>query len=190
LRPEADAYHNLTGQREYRDEADGLELFFAYSVIRVWELPVEQVLRASPALLPLALLSDLSGASPESVVHRIEERLTAETPRETASLLWTATYIMAGMTYAAEDIERLLSGVLNMKESSTYQKILAEGEAKGEALGRLHEAQNMLLLVGQGSLGKPDASVTRRIRAIKSVDRLEAMAQRLLTVQSWADLLG
>jgi len=80
-----------------------------------------------------------------------------------------------------------------MKESITYQKILAEGEARGEARGevkgRLLEAQNMLLLIGEGRLGKPDAGVIKAVRAIKSIGALEERAKRLLAVESWTDLL-
>ena len=80
-----------------------------------------------------------------------------------------------------------------MKDSSTYQKILAEGRAEGisegEEQGRLREAQNMLPLFGKGRLGEANAEVTRKIRAFTSVERLESLAERLVTIESWDELL-
>ena len=158
---------------------------FHYQVVRVWEIPVERILDADPSLLPLALLSDLAGTSPETVVHRIDDRLQTEVPPEQARLLWTSAYILMGLSYPPDISERLMTGVMQMRESSTYQKILAEGEAEG----RIHEAQNMLLLVGEGRLGKPTASTQRRVRQIQDVNALENIARRILLVETWADLL-
>ena len=93
-----------------------------------------------------------------------------------------------------------------MKESSTYQMILAKGraegitrgiekgkaigEAQGKAVGKAEKAQRLLLLFGAGRLGKPSAEVERRVRAITEVERLKGMAQRIWKVESWKDLLA
>ena len=189
LRREADAYKNITGVHQSFDGRGEVSLTFRYDVVRLWETPVEAILKADPALLPYALLCDLSGTTPQEVVGHIDERLKADVPNETTPLLWTATYILAGLTYPPEAIESLLAGVANMKESATYQKILAEGEAVGIAKGAAREAQNMLLLVGEGRLGTATPDTVRRIRAINSVQELEGMGRRLLAVESWDDLL-
>jgi predicted transposase YdaD len=81
-----------------------------------------------------------------------------------------------------------------MKESTTYQAILAEGEAKGEARGRaegrLEEARHFLLALGEAHLGPPDAAVQRALEAITEVPRLEELGLRVHAVRSWAELLA
>ncbi len=73
-----------------------------------------------------------------------------------------------------------------MKESVTYQAILEEGEAKG----RIAEAKRLLLLLGQGRFGSPDARARLAVEKITDVEQLEALSERLLTAASWAELLG
>ena len=72
------------------------------------------------------------------------------------------------------------------KDSSTYQLILSEGEAEG----RIQVAQNILLIAGEGHLGKPNANITRQIRTINSIEILHARAKRLFAVESWTELLA
>ncbi len=77
-----------------------------------------------------------------------------------------------------------------MKESVTYQAILAEGEAKGKAEGRAEEARRLILRQGTKRFGPPGASVEAAIVGIGSVERLELLAERLLEVESWDELLA
>lgn len=76
-----------------------------------------------------------------------------------------------------------------MKESSTYQAILAEGRAEGEAMGRAEEARKVLLLLGGKQFGPPDASTRATIEAA-DLERLERWTERLLDVSSWDALLA
>jgi len=69
-----------------------------------------------------------------------------------------------------------------MKESSTYQSILAEGREEGE--------RQMLIAVGRKRLGVPDAASMDALSRITSVGEFEALAARLLEVESWQDLLS
>jgi predicted transposase YdaD len=189
LRREANSFGNLTGVLERQGYTGNVMLTFHYQVVRVWEIPVEQILHADPSLLPLALLSDLAGTTPESVVRRMDDRIQQEATLEQARSLWTSAYLLMGLSYPSDVTERLLSGVMQMRESVTYQKILSEGEAIGVAKGAVREAQNMLLLAGKGPLGAPDAATKRRIHNITEVEALESMVERIHTVGSWADLL-
>jgi predicted transposase YdaD len=185
LRRMADSFGNLTGVLERKDIDGELMVWFRYRVVRVYEIPVERFLGADPSLLPLALLSNLDGTTPESVVRRMDDRLQQEVTREQARSLWTSAYLLMGLSYPADVTERLLSGVMQMRESVTYQKILSEGRVEGA----VREAQNMLLLAGKGPLGAPDAATKKRIHNITEVEALESMVERIHTVGSWADLL-
>ena len=58
--------------------------------------------------------------------ERMAARINAE-PRPRSVKLWTATYLLMGLCYSEELVSRLLEGVHNMQESTTYQAILREG---------------------------------------------------------------
>lgn len=85
-----------------------------------------------------------------------------------------------------------------MRESVTYQAILEEGEAIGEARGQaIGEARGeargemkMLLLWGSKRLGEPDANTLATLQSITQVEVLERLGIRLLEVESWGELLA
>jgi hypothetical protein len=55
------------------------------------------------------------------------------------------------MRYADAFIRNAFEGVITMKESVTYQKVIRKDEAIGEA----KEARKMLLLQGRSRFGEP-----------------------------------
>ncbi len=71
-------------------------------------------------------------------------------PPSLAADLWSAAFILMGLRYERALIQKLLQGVVTMKESVTYQAIIeegmAEGLAKGLAKGEIDEARKILLL--------------------------------------------
>lgn len=199
LRRAADgpAMTGVVGQDRKPD--DPCFLHFGYQIARVWQKPVESVLRGGLATLPLAPLADVSASRLPDVVREMETRIESETASGAeAGLLWTATYLLMGLTYPPDFTAQLLQGVRQMKESSTYQAILAEGVEKGraegrvegEARGKAEEARRLLLRIGGKRLGPPDAQTEAAIAALDSVEQLEQMADRLLEVESWNELLA
>lgn len=77
-----------------------------------------------------------------------------------------------------------------MRESSTYQAILAEGRAQGERAGRATEAREILLRLGRQRFGPPDRSTWAAVERLADLDRLERVTERLLEAGSWAELLA
>jgi predicted transposase YdaD len=81
-----------------------------------------------------------------------------------------------------------------MKESSTYQAILAEGRTEGRAEGRVEgraeEARRLLRLLGDRRFGPPDARNRAAIESLTSVERLEQLTERLLDASGWDELLA
>ena len=75
-----------------------------------------------------------------------------------------------------------------MTNSTTYMAILEEGEARGEAQGRLKEARNMIFLIGGKRLGKPGNKTINRLNAIMSIEEIESLAGRLEEVENWDEL--
>jgi predicted transposase YdaD len=201
LRPEADS-PALTGFVE-RIRPNGTRyLAFEYDVIRLWQLPVASVLAGGLATLPLALLCDLSATSPEQVVKGMEARIEKEAKRESRRKLWASTYLLAGVRYAPEIAGKLLEkAVAQMKESMTYQKILADGRQEGieqgiaEGIeqgitqGVAQGEREILLLLGTDRFGSPPEEVKSVIEQAPEA-QLRAWALRLLRAASWTELLA
>lgn len=188
------AGRNVTG--EYRRHLPNGECYqwFKYQVIRLWEQPVETLLKSGLGTLPLAPLADVERKQLPGVIQRMKERIDREAPPNDKPFLWTATFVLMGLRYPPEVTKQLLRGVREMKESSTYQAILEEGRiegiAIGEAQGEVKEAQAILLLMGTKRFGKPTARIRKKIESITSVERLERLVERLLDVTSWQELLS
>ena len=69
-----------------------------------------------------------------------------------------------------------------MRESSTYQAIIEEGQVEG--------IRKTLFIQGAKRFGPADTSTRRRIESINSVERLERLSERLLDVSTWDELLA
>lgn len=169
------------------------KLEFGFEVIRLWEIPADQLLRSSLATAPLAVLGKL----PETlgltdglaaVVWQLAERLEREAVGKQADRLLTAAYILTGLRLKALDVvRRLFQGVsIAMRESVTYQAILEEGREEG----RMRELHRVILRLGRVRFGEADEAVQSEIEAIRDVEALEELSERLVTVSSWAELLG
>lgn len=73
-----------------------------------------------------------------------------------------------------------------MRESSTYQAILSEGEAKG----RIEEARKTILTLGRKRLGELSPTVQASLDAVLDVDSLDKIIERILDVETWDELLS
>jgi predicted transposase YdaD len=88
-----------------------------------------------------------------------------------------------------------VEGVLDMQESTAYQAILREGrqEGRNEGLieGRITGERQLLIRQGTKKFGKPDPAILAAIEAIRDVERLEALGERILDadVRDWSELL-
>jgi len=195
LRPEADGavmrqpiHKRFLAQEPY--------LQFHFRVVRLWQEPVEKYLEGGLASLPLAPLCYVHPSELPEIVRRMERRIEAES--DDVGAIWTATYLLMGVRYEQSLIRTLLKGVRKMRESVTYQAILEEGEAIGEARGEaIGEARGeargemkMLLLWGSKRLGEPDANTLATLQSITQVEVLERLGIRLLEVESWSELLA
>jgi predicted transposase YdaD len=81
-----------------------------------------------------------------------------------------------------------------MKESATYQAILAEGREEGRQEGRTEgavaEVKKVLRLLGDEALGPPDARITAAIERLTDLTQLEELLKRVRTAASWQELIG
>jgi hypothetical protein len=81
-------------------------------VLRVWQLPVAQVLAGGVGTLPLAPISALGKLAPTDVIQRMKERLRQGRHRRLAAEIWAATYVLLGIRFPRDVIHLLLREVL------------------------------------------------------------------------------
>jgi predicted transposase YdaD len=172
----------MTGLLQHRLPDGLIYQEFRYNVVRIWELQADEILAGGLATLPLAPLARVKENELPAVIHAMQERLDREATKNQAETLWTATYLLMGLKYSDELIDRLLEGVQNMEESVTYQKILKKGRAE--------EAKRILKRQGSKRFGKPEPLIEAAIDAIADLDRLEQLSDRVLEVAGWEELLA
>src|SRR5262249_40193981 len=159
----------LTGLYERGFPGEPFDVALRYRVLRVWEVAAQQWLSGGLGLVPLAPLGDVRQQDLPSVIASMKQRLEREAPPGQAADLWSATYILMGLRYERAVVQRLLQGVLTMKESVTYQAILEEGEAIGEAKGKAEEARKLIFLQGREKFGEPSAEAEAALNALSDV---------------------
>ncbi len=175
----------LTGVYERGLPGEPFDVALRYRVLRVWEVPAAAWLSGGLGLVPLAPLGSVPKAHLPAVVAQMKQRFDREAPSQTKEL-WSAAYILMGLRYETAMVQSLLRGVVNMKESVTYQAILEEGEA----IGKAEQTRRMLLLQGRDRFGEPAAKIVALLDAVTDLGRLEALVIRLLHVKTWEELLG
>ena len=198
FRREANA-RAITGKFEIQMPDGWQTNLYNYRVVRLWEENPEAYLTAAVNLVPLAPLTDVKESTLPELVRRMAERINAE-PEPRAEMLWTATYLLMGLSYSEEVVSQLLEGVAKMRESTTYQAILREGRNKGlvegrnegRNEGRITGEQRLLVHLGTKRFGEPDHTVLASIEAIRDVQQLEKLSERILDpdVNDWNSLLG
>jgi predicted transposase YdaD len=181
LRPSADR-PGLTGRIERHLPSGRQYLAFEYDVVRVWQKPVESVLAGGLGTLPLAPLADVPEGELPGVLQRMEERISREATPDEAGLLWTTALVLLGLRCSRQKVSTLMKGVRGMRESTTYMAIIEEG--------RMEEARTIVLRQGTKRFGPPSTAVRTSIEAITGIERLETLADRLLDVENWEELLA
>lgn len=187
LRPEANSPRVL-GKIHDSVEPD-IRLEFGYRIIRAWELSAESLLSGGLGTLPLVPLGNVARGELAGVLDNMQDRLAPGTSSAEQADAWTATFILMGLRYPAEVGLQLLKGIRNMEDSTTYQWLVEQGAAKGEAQGRLREARSILLRIGRRRLGPPPSDVLATLEAVDDLPRIESLAERVMDVSSWTELL-
>jgi hypothetical protein len=139
------------------------------------------------------------------IVKRMENRFIRELSPAEAQESWLATFVLLGLRYPKDIVQQLLTGVRQMRESTTYQWIIEQGlqegrqqgiqqgmqqgRAEGEARGQLREARGLLLRLGTRQFGAPPpAEALTGIDQLSDVAEIESLVERVLVAASWNDL--
>jgi hypothetical protein len=116
------------------------------------------------------------------VIHQIDLRLSAEVSYSRAAQLMTAAFILTGLRAGRQNLSGIFRGVKVMHESSAFELY--------EEKGRVEECHRLLYRQGWNRFGAPEAEIGEALRAIQDLDRLERMADAVLTARSWQELLA
>jgi hypothetical protein len=148
--------------------------------------PVERFLQADLGVLPLATLCKLPEGSSlqdalREVVQAIDRRLAQAENRPEAIRLMTAAYILTGLRVKKSDLASIYRGVGLMQESTAFDEAVDHGRLDGQI--------RILLRLGRKQFGPADPAAEADLRAIKDLERLERLADAILTANSWQELL-
>lgn len=160
-------------------------LSFEFDIVRVWQLPADDLLRGPLGLTPLAVLGQpprgrtREQALPEQA-DRIIDRAVAEAGERRGEVV-TAAFLLAGMHQQDAFLRTIFQRGLTMIESSAFKVI--------EDLAKERFAREWLLAQGQVRFGPPTEEQAAKLAAIENLPRLNRLALRLLKVKSWDALL-
>jgi hypothetical protein len=179
----------VTGK--YRLPGGGL---YEYRVTRLWEKDVDEMF-TSPAP---AIFSPLARGAPErlpEILRRLDEVLTAHTKdAESLERLWGLTYCCMGLRYPAEQVNEVLAPWLPLVYRSRDTKgVLSEGYyaglSEGQTEGALQATQAWVAALGRQRLGEPPDNIQQAVTGIRSLERLEQLAARILKSATWQEAL-
>jgi len=160
-------------------------------------------------LLPFAPIAGVEREDLPGVIRQIKDRIDEEADEDNKVRVWSATSLLMGLNYSRSFVQELFKNMWNMQDSSVYRGILedgraegialgiaegkaagkAEGIAEGKAEGKAEGERRLLLRLGTKRLGEPDAQTRTVIESITSLQRLDELADRLLDVETWQELL-
>jgi predicted transposase YdaD len=183
----------LRGRHLVLDPESQLTIDFRYRVLRVWQMPPEVFLAGGLAVLPLATIAKVRRSDMSRLLERIKERLEREADKEQADRLRTATFLLMGMKFEKAFVDTLMNrNVLEL--SSTYRALhdeaKAEGRNEGLAEGRTEATRKLILSLGERRFGVPSPQTKATLEALTDADKLALIAERLLSVESWSELLA
>jgi hypothetical protein len=100
-------------------------------------------------------------------------------------LMMTA-FILTGLRVPKKALPNLYDGVKIMHQTCAFDAYVEEGVLKGE----IRSSHRLLLKIGRQRFGDPDPKTEAALTAIEDLDRLERLADVILSVKSWKALLA
>ena len=188
LRPEANATAANGELRRYYPGEKEPYLIFRYRVVRVWEEPIERFLTGGLGTLPLAVLTDEAMPNPVGVVTRINERLKGLSDAAMAGRMKACTMLLMGLRYTKEQIADVKKDVemVDLRDNTFISLLRDEFVAEGQ----LAASRRMILSMSRRKFGSSPEGVEAMLEGITDQVKLDALADRLIDVSSWEDLLA
>jgi predicted transposase/invertase (TIGR01784 family) len=154
-----------------------------FEVIRLWEQPASIFLE-SVGLYPFATLAQTD--EPELVLREVAAKIEEIPERKLQADISAMSYILAGLVLDRDRVGRIIRRDI-MRESVTYQEILAEGEVKGKTQGRVEgrveEARALIIRLLTRKLGSIEPNLLTKIEALP-LEQVESLGEDLLDFTS------
>jgi predicted transposase YdaD len=156
---------------------------FRYDVIRLWELAPDRLLQGSISLLPLVPLTNVEPEQLPEVLLEMKDRITRESDEERSKEIWKATDILMNLRFEPKWIAHLLKGAfaMELKHSPFFQEMFDEGGAR--------ELRRLILSQGEFRFGPATEQIRQSIQDMTDLDELNRLGLRILSADSWDDLL-
>src|SRR5688572_3420984 len=88
---------------------------------------------------------------------------------------------LSGMHIDPKVAQVIFNKVIAMQESGTYQLILEEGAIK--------HMRDLISRLGRKNIGEPTEKQKNKLQAIEDLERLDRIAEKVLTAKNWDSLL-
>ncbi len=184
----------MTGRYEERDATGNLTHVFTYMIQKAWEVPAEDVMQGPSTMMMAPLTRGARERMPE-IVRMMSERLKQTQARaETVEKLWTTAYWHMGLVCDVDEAHRALGDLLpGIQRSPEYLTIkghaFLEGYSAAQHEGRLMAARDLVLRQATARFGH-DGDAMASIAPIDEPSEFEALADRVLTADSWTSLMA
>lgn len=169
-----------------------------YLQVELWRVPAQPLLNGSLATLPLASIAHRGRQRLSQVIDRLIQRLRSpEVDNNQACDLAAITTMIMGLRSRDEPEYRTqiqkISRMFNFAESEAIDIIAGpliarareEGEARGEAQGRMEVVRTLLVDLGTSRFGPPDHELIRQIQSCEATDLLQQIASQMMTFKDW-----
>jgi hypothetical protein len=175
------------GANEVRDSVHPTgELRFRFEVLRVWETPADDLLRAGPGLLPLAVLGRMPAGLTRAqgipeVIERVADEAYRSLPADRADRVVASAIILAGMHVTREQIRAASARLRSMIDTITFDV--------WQEMGQEMHARKTILAQGRAKFGDPTPEQEQALDRIEDLARLDRMLLAVLKARTWAGLL-
>lgn len=183
-----------TGRYEERDAKGKVKRVFTYTLRRAWELEPEEVTNTVGTMLLAPLTRGSKQRMPE-IVQMIKKGLDkCQADKKTREMVWDAVYWSMGLICDLDEAHRALGDMLPfIHNSRNYLSAkggsFLEAYSAAQSEGPPAAARAVVLRQATRRFGElPGAADT--LAALSTLEKLEALAQRVLTAADWSSLLA
>ena len=158
--------------------------------MRLWERPADELLSRGIGVSPLAPLASIDWTQLSSIMTQVHERFRRVADESTASELRNVLVLLVNLRYDEDEVQAMLVDLDELRDTPVYRAIARMGREEGREEGRLTQTRRLVFDLGTEKLGEPDATTATAIAGVEDVDELERLLRRLLTVDTWQELLA
>jgi len=176
----------------YFPRRNGKKNKFEFDVIKLWEIPYQELLNGGIAIAPLAVLGKIQDVEIPSLMRKLEEKFAGESV-ERKDKLWGSTSLLMGLKYDADLVALLMEEVRNVENSSVWQKAVKQGLDRGEEIGIEKGIEQGAIASGQKHLrlildklypNHPD-SINSLIEGTTNPDKLDQAINEAISGSGW-----